>query len=94
MDFRPIGRMKNSILIGLLLGFAAPLLSFLLTYYTTLQQSIAPNKPIVLFVIAGAINLILMRIVYKKGFDNVGKGIMLMTFLGLLAVLYTQKLTI
>jgi len=85
---------KNSILTGLLIGAIAPILSLLLTYYTLLQQTIAPNKPTVLFLIAGVINLILMRMVYKKGFDNMGKGIMLITFVSMLIILYTQKITI
>lgn len=83
---------QDSFLKGILIGIIAPLVSYLIHNYTTIQQTFFAQKPIAIFVIAGGINLLLLRMVYKKGWDNTGRGIMFITFLSLLAVLYTHKI--
>jgi hypothetical protein len=85
---------KDTLLTGVCLGLIAPVVSVLISQYTSLQQTLFAQKPIGLFVLAGAINLILLRILYKKGMDNAGRAVMLITFIGLLIVLYTHKLSL
>lgn len=86
--------MKNSFLLGLLLGAISPLLAYGLTNYTALAQQWFPSKPFAFYVVAAGINLLLMRIFFRKETpqDKLAKGILLTTFLGMLLCLYFFKL--
>lgn len=86
--------MKNSLIQGVLIGTIAPLIAFLLTAYTDLETMLSPDKPIFLYVIAAAVNLIATRILFKKGFDATGRGVVLITFTGVLLLLFATKLKI
>ncbi|MBE8721429.1 hypothetical protein [Sphingobacterium pedocola] len=86
--------MKNSLIQGVLIGFIAPLIAFLLTVYTDLENMLSPDKPIFLYVIAAGVNLIATRILFKEGFDAAGRGVVLVTFIGVLLLLFWAKFKI
>ncbi|KGE14692.1 hypothetical protein [Sphingobacterium deserti] len=86
--------MRNSIWIGVGLGAVFPLIAFALTTYSDWPARIFPTKPFAFYVISAAINLLLIRVFYRKAvpYDQVAKGIILTTFLGMLLFLYFFKL--
>lgn len=88
--------MPNSFIVGVGIGAIAPFIAFLLTNYTALVAHYFPTKPIVLYMLAFGINLILVRVFFRKEIprDQVAKGIVLTTFLGLLLILYFFKLNL
>lgn len=86
--------MKNSLGLGVLIGLFAPALAYILTNYTSFAQQLFPTKPFVFYVLAAAVNLVLVRIFYRKQAmqENLGKGVMISTFLGMLLILYFFKI--
>lgn len=77
----------------MLIGAFAPLFAYMLTRYTDFAQQYFSTKPFVFYVLAAALNLILVRVFYRKEFpqDNIAKGIMITTFIGMLLILYFYK---
>lgn len=86
--------MKNNFWSGVLIGSIAPLVSFLLTNYTKLQTYFFFEKPIAIYVIAAVINLLIMRFAYRGGKDNLAKGMLLITFIAMLVLVYTTGLKV
>lgn len=88
--------MKNNIWIGMAIGLIFPLLAYLLTTYTTMSDKMFATKPFLLYIVAGAINLVLIRLFYRKttSLEKSAKGVMLVTFLGMLVFLYFHKMNI
>lgn len=86
--------MRNNIWIGVVLGAVFPLIAFAFTAYSEWPTRIFPTKPFAFYIIAAAINLLLIRIFYRKAmpYEHVAKGIVLTTFLGMLLFLYFFKL--
>ncbi|GGH11474.1 hypothetical protein FAZ19_00475 [Sphingobacterium alkalisoli] len=86
--------MRNSLIQGLLIGAIAPLIAFLLTVYTDLEIVLSSDKPIFLYVVAAAVNLIMTRILFKRGYETTGRGVVLITFIGALLLVFGTKLKI
>lgn len=86
--------MKNSLLVGVLLGLVFPLIAFLAMKFTNIQTQVFPDKPTGLYVIAAAINLVGCWISYKKGKDLLGNGLVLATFLGMILLVLTKNISI
>ena len=80
---------KNDVFVGFLLGAIAPLIAYLFTEYTTLGARFA-NKPLLLYAIAAAVNLLLVRYYYKRQASKTGGSIMGITFVGLLLLLFLK----
>lgn len=78
---------KNNLFIGILLGAVAPLVAYLFTEYTALGVRFA-NKPLLLYAIAGVVNLLLVRSFYKQQASKTGGSIIGITFIGLLLLLF------
>lgn len=85
---------KDSIFLGVLIGLIAPVISYLLTTYTSMQQSLFAQKPIAMYVIAAVINLVIIRFSFKSGRDTFGKGVVLATFIAMLALIFMTKLSV
>lgn len=85
---------KNSILVGFVLGLILPGLA-LLIFNVLYKDIVILGKPAIPYLLALGLNLIGMRICYKKDADQTGRGIMLSTFIGmlLLVVVFKVKLT-
>jgi len=70
---------KNSLATGILLALIFPAIAFLVSYLLKNNVDII-NRPALPYFIAIALNLVLLRICYKKGADKTVRGIMLSTF--------------
>lgn len=86
--------MKDSLLLGIAAGIILPLTAFLLQMYTNLQESLFVDKPIALYVIAAAINLIIVRFTYRAGKESFAKGIILITFIAMLVLIFGTKIKV
>ncbi|MGX1640527.1 MULTISPECIES: hypothetical protein [Sphingobacterium] len=86
--------MKNSLLVGVLMGLVCPLIAFLAMKFTNIQTQVFPDKPTGLYVIAAAINLVGCWISYKKEKDLLGNGLVLATFLGMILLVLTKNISI
>lgn len=85
--------MKNNIRIGLGLGAIFPLIAHILFVFTAIEQHFLPDKPMALYTIAVLINLVMLRFAYRSGKDQVGKGIIIITFLAMILYLIKNKIT-
>jgi Ca2+/H+ antiporter len=85
---------RNSYLAGELVGVIAPGFAYIISTYTTLQQSLFSDKPIAFYVIAAVINLIIVRFSFRAGQDKFAKGIVLITFLAMLVLIFATKLKV
>ena len=70
-----------------------PFIAFVLTRYTELQAHLFADKPTGFYILSAGINLIACWICYKKGFDKVGNGLILATFLGMLILVFTKNIS-
>jgi len=77
---------KNSIAAGVLMAVVFPAASFVAAYLLK-DNLYLMNKPVLPYLVAIALNLILMQICAKKEWVNTVKGIMLTTFTFMLLVL-------
>lgn len=84
---------KNNLLFGVAIGVIAPLLAYALTVYTDWLHFLRA-KPISFYVLAAVINLTLLRYAYRRELENTGRGIILVTFLATLLLIFTQNLRI
>ncbi|GAA4521188.1 hypothetical protein [Sphingobacterium thermophilum] len=85
---------KKDFILGMVIGVIAPLASYLLTQYTSLQQDYFVEKPIAIHVLAAAINLIVVRFAYRAGKESLAKGVMLLTFLAMVVLIWLTKLKV
>lgn len=83
--------MKNNFALGVALGVIFPLLAYVATTFTTVQTSLFAHKPIALYVFAATINLIGVRFMYRKGKEATANGVVLVTFLAMIILLFTSR---
>lgn len=81
----------NPFLSGLVLGLLAPVAAHILTKFTSLPFFIG-SKPLGLYVIAALINLLLVRYFYRNGREPMARGVILITFVLVLLLIFTTKL--
>ena len=78
---------RDHIILGVGIGLIAPFLAYVLqTMYK--MQLLAMNKEILPFVIAAALNLLLLRFLFRKDYLATGRGVILATFLSALALIF------
>ncbi|WP_257669356.1 hypothetical protein [Parapedobacter tibetensis] len=82
----------NHFLFGCIIGLLAPTAAHLLTLFTSWNMVIG-NKSLSLYVIAALINLLLMRFFYRNALEQSARGVILITFVAAMVLLFTQKLT-
>jgi hypothetical protein len=85
---------KDSLIVGVLIGALAPVLAYLSTNYTSLQQQFFAEKYIAFYVIAAVINLIIVRFAFRAGKASLAKGIILSTFLAMILFIVMTKFKI
>lgn len=86
--------MKNSFILGVVLGAIFPLLAYVLTTQTGLQQSLFMQKPIAFYVLAAVLNLVAVRFIYRSGREATAKGILLVTFLAMILMVFALKIKV
>lgn len=67
----------------MLLGLVLPLLAWLFSE-VFLQREIVADKPGVPYLVAAALNLILLKYLYKANADKAGTGLIIVTFITVL----------
>jgi hypothetical protein len=77
---------QNSILVGICMALVFPAIAFVAAHFLA-ESTLVMNKPALPYLVAIALNLILMRILSKKDMVNTVKGIMIATFTFMLLVL-------
>ena len=81
---------KNSTLFGLVLGLILPGLALLL-FNVLYKDALLLGKPAIPYMVALGLNLIIIRICYKKDADQTGRGVMLSTFVCMLLLVLVFK---
>jgi hypothetical protein len=76
---------KDAIITGVLVALIFPVMAFVSAHLLKYNLYLM-NKPALPYFIALALNLVLIRISIKKGFDKTGRGIMLATFVFMVVV--------
>lgn len=85
--------LRNHFYWGLALGSVMPLTAYALTKWTDWIH-LFMNKPAAFYVLAGLINLLLMRWFYRHDCENAGRGVILATFVGVLLLIITRSITV
>jgi len=80
---------KNSLLMGVLTALLFPAIAWMVAYYFK-TSSFVINKPALPYVLALALNLLLLRFTVKKDLNKTAQGIMLATFV-FMVVLFMFK---
>lgn len=86
--------MKNSLPLGLLIGLFFPLIAYLLTKYTEVQTSYFVDKPIAIYVMAAVVNIGIFRFSYRAGKDRFAKGVLIITFIAMLLLVFGTGLKV
>jgi len=77
---------NNNILTGFLYGSVLPGISLFIFLYLLKGNFLILNKPGIPYLIAIALNLFIIRYCFKAGKDNIGTGMILITFVFTAAV--------
>lgn len=83
----PLGQIKNTVWHGAAIGLLAPLLPAALVWYG-MQQIAALKEADLLLVGCVAINAFLLHYFFKQNKDQIGQGIVSITFLWALAFFF------
>lgn len=78
-------------MLGCLVGVLAPSVAYWLKTSASLGMATHPLSP---YVVAAAINLLLIRFFYRKGLDRCAQGILLITFVAALLLVFIDKLSL
>lgn len=84
---------RNSFLFGALLGVVAPVVAHLLSTFTT-WSSLLGGKDIGLYVVAALLNLLLVRCYYRHACERTARGLILVTFLATLLLIFAKNLSV
>lgn len=82
----------NNFYLGALIGLVTPVIAFLLTRWT--DWAILLNKPNSLYVLAGVVNLLLLRWYYRNDGENSARGVIMVTFIGVLVLIFTRTVSV
>lgn len=83
---------RNNFFLGVCLGLFAPAVAHLLTRYTD-WAGLVGGKEISLYVISALLNLLLVRHYYRNTLENTARGIILITFVAAIVLLFTKNLS-
>ncbi|HZH55012.1 MAG TPA: hypothetical protein VFD72_05125 [Sphingobacteriaceae bacterium] len=84
---------RNNFYSGLVLGSLMPLIAYALTTWTDWDQYFT-NRPAIFYVLAGLVNLFMMRWFYRNQGENTGRGVIFVTFLGVLLLIITRNISV
>jgi hypothetical protein len=77
---------NNNILMGFLYGSILPAISLFVFLYLLKGNFLIFNKPGIPYLMAIALNLFMIRYCFKQGKENIGTGMILITFVFTAAV--------
>lgn len=84
---------KDNLFFGFLLGLIAPLTAFVMSRFNLTGIDIG-NKNLSFYVIAALLNLLLVRYYYRNEMTNSARGVILITFIGAMSVLFFSEVKI
>ena len=77
--------------LGFIIGLILPALALML-FNILYKGAMLFNKPAIPYLVALGLNLIIIRICYKKNADQTGLGVMLATFISMLLLVFVFKI--
>lgn len=80
---------RNNFYLGLGIGAVLPAITWIVFNYVA-KDMVIMNKPAVPYLIAIAINLILVRVFHRKQADQTSRGIIVITFAFMILVFLTR----
>ena len=84
---------RNSFFFGCIVGLLAPVVAHLLTLFTSWNMAIG-NKSLSLYVIAALINLLFVRFFYRNALEKSARGVILITFVAAILLIFMQNLSV
>lgn len=81
---------KNNIVLGLVAGIILPGITWLVFGYVLKNKVAVFNKPAIPYLVAIAINLFIIKYLFKKGDDQTGTGVILSTFVAMIITFLIQ----
>ena len=88
-----IMQLKNSILMGLLIGSLLPAVAWVL-FAMLYPNTVILNKPAIPYLVAIGLNLFIIKLCFKSHADHTGKGVMLATFASMLIMVFILKVRV
>jgi hypothetical protein len=86
-------QLKNSILMGLLVGLLLPAVAWVL-FGRLNPNTVILNKPAIPYLIALGLNLFIVKLCFQRNADITGKGVMLATFASMLVMVLILKVKV
>lgn len=86
--------MKDSIILGIALGAIFPLLAYFISDFTDIGTTYFSQKPIGIYVLAAVANLVAVRFIYRSGREATAKGIVLITFIAMVAMVFLFRIKV
>jgi len=86
-------QLKNSILMGLLIGSLLPAVAWVL-FAMLYPNTVILNKPAIPYLVAIGLNLFIIKLCFKSHADHTGKGVMLATFASMLIMVFILKVRV
>jgi len=71
---------KNHVITGMLAGAVLPGITWFIFWYILNNKVIFNNKPLIPYLVALGLNLFATKFLFKKGYDQTGTGVMLISF--------------
>lgn len=71
---------KNNIITGMLVAWVLPLITWGIFGFILKNRIVIANKPAIPYLVAIALNLFIIKYLFKKGADQTGTGMILCTF--------------
>ncbi len=81
----------DSFLSGVVVGALAPVAAHVLKVFTPLG---ATMHPLSLYVAAAVVNLVLIRLFYRRALEQRARGLLMMTFVAVLLLIFVEKLSL
>jgi len=82
---------KNNLFIGLAAGLIFPGIAWVIFALLLKNRFIFNNQPLIPYVCALAINLLIARSLFKNNADKTGTGLMASTFVAMMLMFYFQR---
>jgi hypothetical protein len=77
---------RNNIATGLLAALILPAITWFVFGFLFKNKTVFMNKPVIPYLIAIALNLFIIKFLFKKGDDQTGTGMIICTFLLMIVV--------
>lgn len=81
---------KNNIVLGLVAGMILPGVAWLVFGFLLKNKAAVFNKPAIPYLVAIAVNLFIIKYLFRKGDDQTGMGVILSTFVAMIITFLIQ----